>query len=207
MAFQNDVTMLMIGGASVWQAPLGTALPAKTVLAGEAWGVGWQNLGITGAPLAFADSGDVAVADHIEQALGIVDRALSSELVRVETTLAGVASPDVWNLARGGNGTITEGVANSTTGGFKELTAGGKRCLNKFMIGFEGIRCNETTGAELPTRLIIFRATATPDVKFEIGKGEFSKGIPIAFESLEDLTRPRGARQYALYTMTSLPTP
>lgn len=193
----NSVANLIMTPARMLYAPLATAIPADTVLAGASWGAGWVEMGFTSAPFVMAV--DREDADFpIEQSPTPVKRQTTALNMRFESTLAEI---DMLLLALALGGTVATTAAGALQPGIDELTGGGLVHLTERMFGAEGSWAN-STGVLLPVRFIIYKATAKLNGDLEFSK-ETPSGIAIQINALADMARAVGDRVYLLQKVTA----
>lgn len=202
MAVTPLVSELMISGANVFRGVIGSAVPAKTLAAGAAWPAGWEAFGLTSAPLMLTYEAAPVEAD-VQQAIGPVDRALTTDIWKFETKLAQVKNATIQNIASGGTGTVTTIAAGVGIPGSQELITGGNRFMAKYMYGFEGESWNDATETMLPVRGIFFRATPIPGWEIQFDKVKYAEGIALVVGALEDIARTKGQRTYQYYYITA----
>jgi hypothetical protein len=171
---------ILIGGARVFYAPVGEAAPADDTAYGAAWGGNWVEVGFTASPLVWAHSFEERDA-RVQQRLGPVKRARTSEDVVLETTLAQITSDNL-QLALGGSVTTTP--AGAVQVGKDELETGGEALLDERAWGFEGLYVDDS-GDEFPVRLFVWKATSTINGNLEFAK-ETEAGIPLQVKALVD---------------------
>jgi hypothetical protein len=198
MAITNKVSELALTGADIYRGILGSTIPAKTLAAGGAWPVGWEKLGLTSAPLLLAYEAEQAAA-QVQQALGDVDRGLTTEVWRLETKLAQVKNAEAMNIASGGTGTTATIAAGIGVPGSQEFKHGGKRFMSKYMYGFEGEHLDDASGTVLPVRGFFYRATPMPSWEIAFDKTKYAEGIALVIGALEDVTRTVGDRAFLYY--------
>lgn len=194
---EYDVANLMIGGAKVYTAPGGTALPADTVAYGGAWPAGWVGAGLTLETLK-AIYGFDTVSPDVQEALGEVVVHKSKEEAMLETTM-GQYDLDLLALAWGGTTTTT--VASSGQPGKQEFDIGGIRIIPWRLWGFEGEHVTEA-GVSFPVRCFVWRGGAKAGGTLEFSKSAYV-GIPLKIGAREDMTRTRGQRMIRYQKITA----
>jgi len=180
------VSDIIVSPASVWTAPLSTAVPADTVAAGAAWGGAWVKLGFTKEALKSKYEFDELDVE-VEQSLAPVDRVKIKENMTLETVLAEFYLD---GIQYGTQGTVTDTPAGVGQPGKEELAVGGVSTLTKRMFGFEGMYIDED-GATFPVRMFIWKATAKLNGDLEFGKKDYT-GTPLQIKALADLTKSAG---------------
>lgn len=170
--------------ATMWLAPYGEARPDETnIAAGAAWGGNWVKVGYTKEPLKML----YEFSEHessVEQILAPVNRWKTDEHASFETTLA-EATALIMDYVSGGDGTNpTTEAAGASQVGYEELNVGDNPLLEKWAVGFEGIKYDETDGA-LPVRVFIDKATLNINGELEFSqKTDDYVGIPVQVKGL-----------------------
>lgn len=174
---EPNVFNILKSGAVVRVAPVGTALPAATVGAGEDWDVAWLRVGATKEPVTL----NYETEEHsseVEEFLAPVRRFRNKESLALETVLAEL-TPDYVQLAAGGE-------VDETTPNLEELVIGNRAVLEEQAWAFEGVRYDES-GNAAPVRFLIPRATAklNGELKFSRRDDDYT-GIPLRVQALAD---------------------
>lgn len=192
----SEVAELTMSEATLYYAPLGTALPADTLAAGGAWPVGWVKVGLTTEPLVVAYEFETK-SPKLQQALGSVKSKKTSEEVRFETVMAQLnftSIGKVWNTKV----TVTPAAAGQPAK--ERLQGGGSRQMTMLMWGFEGEQEDEN-GIIYPVRGIIYRGQATEGGEVEFSSEDYT-GIPLKIKANEDLSKPKGERCFEITRIT-----
>src|SRR5574340_544819 len=193
-----SVSDILVAGATVWKAPVGTALPDETtVAAGAAWGGTWEQIGYTAAPLSVKVEKE-QLDLMIQQAIGVVGRVNTKENWSLETTLAEYAM-DHLALALGGIVGTTPAGAGQV--GYDQYDAGGDTTLDRISFGFEGTYVS-AAGNTHPVRLVVWIATAEAGAELEFGK-ETQTGIPLKIKAIQDLSKAAGKQYVSGYKVTA----
>ena len=129
------VTNVLIGTATLYTAPFGTAFPADTVVAGAAWGSPWTYIGGTeeGVTVAYStQSNDIYIEENAIPAITAVTQAtFELRFSLSEDTL------DSIKLAYGASGTLATVSSGTGIAAKKKLTL--SSTLTKLACGFEGV--------------------------------------------------------------------
>lgn len=204
-AITPTVSELMISGATVYRAPIGTTIPLKTLAYGAAWPAGWETLGLTSAPLMMKYTAEVAEA-KVQQAIGVVARAKGGETRTLETKLAQAISAEAQHVASGFGGTVTNIAAAPAIPASTELIHGGNPIMPVYMWGWEGMTRDPVTFIPLPVRGIFFAGQVLPDAELEFDITKYAEGYGLVIGALEDITRTLGSRVYQYYAITASAT-
>jgi hypothetical protein len=178
---------ILISYALIYRAPVGTALPSPdTIDYGEAWTAPWENLGYTNAPLTLNRSEEI-FAVEVQQLSTPIKRRRTGEAVTAKTVFV-EATPDVLELFFAGTTTLTAaGVAVRER---EDIEFGGQPVIDEYMWGFEGLYV-DADGAEWPTRVFFYRATAAPDGDVALDRKGVT-GIPIMLTAIPDTSKATG---------------
>lgn len=195
------VSDIVVGGASVYRAAVGTTLPAKTVAAGAAWTTpsGWTNIGYTTAPIAMSVNFEFFDV-KVEQTISVVKTVKTAEDVMLETTLAEMTGPNI-ALVTGGTNTATAqstGVAKDDTFKF-----GGKGLLDFYAIGIDGIY-QDDANAQFPIRLLFYRCYVSMNGQLAFAKADVA-GIPLQIKANANLTATVGEQIAEGYIVQTAP--
>jgi hypothetical protein len=192
---------ILLGGATVWTAPLGTALPSDTLAFGADWPEGWEKIGFTKTELSLLiETEEMDV--EVEEELAAIDRIDIKEAVTLETTLAEFFG-DYLKLAFG-RGTATTTEAGAGQVGKNEFVVGGPNGRKEKRIwGFEG-EYEDEEGITRPARVFIWKATAKINgaLTFSRKSGEYP-GIPLQVKGLSDRTKAAGQRLFKTVVITA----
>lgn len=193
-----EVSDILIGPAIVYTAPLGEVLPADTLAVEAPWGGGWSRFGFTSSPLTFAYEYDIT-EPKIQEALGPIKRAKSSEKLALETMIAELDFEQMrfaW-----GNGVVTAvpaGVGQPEKSVFK---FGGQRFMLTRAIGFEGSLYDEVANEIYPIRILIYKGTGAAGGSLEFSKEDWT-GTTLKIGALENIDKPRGERLFEWHKIT-----
>lgn len=165
-------------GATLYFAPLGTALPPITTLgAGVAWPAPWARLGFTAEAVKLTYADERALIS-VEEMLAPVEDWRSAEELSLETKLSELTA-DYLQLLTGG--VVTTVAAASGTAGYEQLDIGGVPRVTQYAVGFEGVRYDAASNA-LPVRCFIPIASFQKNGEIEFsrkGDGYATLGIKI----------------------------
>lgn len=192
---------ILLSPATIWNAPVGEALPDETTVAyGAAWGGNWEQFALTKTPVTL--NRDVSTFDvMVEQTTVPLNRAITEEKMAIETQLAEFTG-DALALVMGGTNTTTAAGAGQV--GFDKVLAGGEWSLPERTWGIEG-KYRNAAGAEFPVRLFFYRATVKLGGELSFQKGDYV-GIPIQIEALGDTSKPIGAQMIEIHRVTAAAT-
>jgi hypothetical protein len=198
------VSNIIVGGATVYYAPVGESIPSETSVGlGEDWGGNWERFGYTKAPLAAMfeeERSDVDVEEH----LTAVKRTPTKRGFAIETTLAEL-TPDYFNLAAGA-GTVTEVAAGAGQRAYQEYAVGDDVILDEYVWGFEGMYVDDN-GNQFPVRWFIWKGNSkvNGNISFSKRNGEYP-GIPLRVDALADPSQSVGEELYKWYKVTAKAT-
>lgn len=194
------VTNIITGGAWLYYAPVGEALPDETsVDLGDAWGGNWARVGFTKAPLTAAY--EVEEMDvEVEEFIGPLKRIKTKEGFMLETTLAELTSE---YLALIFSSTASTTAAGASQRGFDEVSVGGEVFTDEYVWGAEGAYI-DAAGTKFPVRLFIWKATAVMNGSLTFSKrnGEYP-GIPIQIKALVDPSQAEGENLFKFQRVTA----
>jgi len=170
-------------GATLYFAPLGTALPPITTLgAGVAWPAPWARLGFTAEAVKLTYADERALIE-IEESLSAIEDWRVKEELSLETKLSEVIA-DYLQLVVGG--TVTTTAAASGVAGYEELNVGGVARVTQYAVGFEGVRYDAASNA-LPVRCFIPIASFSKSGEIEFSrKGDGYATLPIKITGFGD---------------------
>ncbi len=175
--------------ATLWVAPLGTALPDPDLASEEDWPAPWFRVGYTGAPLKESIEDDRMEVD-VEEILSSIDQFIIKEKASLETELAEIAAEYI-QLAKGGSITIVP--PGATTVGYEELLIGNQARTVKYVVGWEGQRWDEDDN-QLPVRVFHPRATFKLNGAQELSqKTDTYTKLPIIIRALGNASVNDGA--------------
>lgn len=150
-----DTTKVLLGVASVWVAPKGTAMIADTVAQGAAWTSPWSFIGATEEGVTVAKGVDVGEIRIEEQSLPVL-RPVNAVTFELRFTLS-EDTPETMKLSYGG-GVIATIVAGVGVAGKKRLKLANN--LDNLAVGFEAVNA-----AGLPRRLYVPSVLSVADVE------------------------------------------
>jgi hypothetical protein len=176
---------IIVTGARVFYAPVGTVLPAPELPVDAAWPTGWIDVGFTLEPTKLGYKFDI-LEIFVEQTMGAVRRRRTKEQASIQTMLA---EHNAGNLALAAAAAATTVAATATVPGYEEVTIGGDPNLPVYMVGIEG-GYNDEEEDFYPIRLFLWLATAADGVQLEYAKDK-PAGVPLALSALSDPTKPR----------------
>jgi hypothetical protein len=189
---------IIVSAARIFRAPVGTALPAKTVAYGDAWGGAWVEFGYTAAPLT-VNRGIETIKKMVQQELSSVGEVKTGESFTLETVLAEFTMANLGAVT--GDETDSEAAASGVPG-YDTIQGGGQTTLPVYAWGVEFLKYEDDTADERAYRLLIPKGRAILNGNLEFGK-EVQTGIPFRVEAQADLTLPRGQRLYSGYGITA----
>ena len=180
----ESVSDILKSKAVIWVAPTGESRPDETsVAAGGTWGGNWVKLGYTKEPLSVL----YEFSEHetmVEQILGPVNRWKTDEHVTLETVLSETTGLNL-DYVSGGDGTnTTTTAAGASQDGYEELDVGNNPLLEKWAVGIEGIKYDDTDGA-LPVRVFLDKATININGELSFSqKDDDYTGVPVQIKGL-----------------------
>lgn len=181
------VANIIKSNAILYVAPIGTALPAKTLAAGAAWPSGWERVGYTKDVLKLAYEGEEADIE-VEEFLAPVARYKVKETATIETVLAEMAMD---YLQYGMDGVVTDVAAGAGVPASEEIAVGNDAKKEQYMIGFEGIAYDASDNPQ-PLRLGLKKCTLKINGELEFSKkSDDYTGIPLQALGLADTTAGR----------------
>lgn len=193
-----DADKIIFAPARLYYAPVGTAFPANTVLAGAAWGGAWEELGETTKPLT-QTVGLKVIEAMSDQSMGAIKRVVSERSVTYETELIEF-DLEKYALVTGAKHTVVTAAASGTKG-IDKITIGSENCLDEFTFGFEAV-CEIADCADtLWFRGVIHRATASGDAKFDFSR-KSNTGVPLKIEALADTSKPKAEQFFEMRAQT-----
>jgi len=191
------VSDIIITPATVWYAPVATALPDETSVAyGAAWGGAWVSLGTTLEPVKLSFDKELLKLT-IEQALSAVKMPVISEEAAIETVLAEMTAVNL-ALAMGGTSTVT--AAGAAQKGFFAIEAGGEPAATEYAWGFEGY--SVISAVKQPIRLFFYKGVATLGGELEFAKAK-ATGINLHVDAIPDTTLALGKQLMVLHRVTA----
>ncbi len=194
------VADILHGPVTVNYAPVGEALPADSVAAGEEWGGNWETFGMTKESLK-CDYAFDELEIEVQEALTAVKRVKTKENLTLETVLAEITAD---NLSLAANGTVTKTSAGASQVGKEEVDVGGDPALAEFAWGFEGTYIDDD-GNEFPVRFFLYKGTAKQNGAIEQGR-EVSPGIALQVKGLADTTKTKGSQLFKWQKVTAAAT-
>ncbi len=188
---------IIVTGARVFLAPIGTTLPAPSLAVDAAWPTGWVDVGYTLEPTKLNYKFDV-LEIFVEQSMGAVRRRRTKEEAGIETVLA---EHTAGNLAMTTAAVATLHAATATVVGYEEVSLGGDPNLPLYMVGVEG-GYNDADENFFPIRLFFWLATTADGVALEYAKDK-PAGLPFKFSALADPTKPRKEQLFKFQRVTA----
>jgi hypothetical protein len=181
----EQVSDILKSKATLWVAPVATALPDETTVAvGAAWGSGWVKLGFTKEPLSVL----YEFSEHevmVEQVLGPLDRWKTDEHLTLETVLSEATALNL-EYVTGLDGTeTTSTAAGAAQKAFEALNVGNEPRLEKWLVGFEGIRYDAADNAQ-PVRLFLKGTININGALTFSQKDDDYTGIPVQVKAIAD---------------------
>ena len=175
---------VLVSPATVWYAPVGTALPnPSTMLAGATWTAPWKNLGYTLEPTNLTMN--VTPFDLYVQQLTVPLRTIRTQVEVMLETVMGEFTAD--NLKLATDGTVVTTAAGSGASGRDEVTVlASKVDVSLFAFGIEGVRVTDTN-ARVPVRIFIPRGSAVMNGNVTFAK-DAGIGIPLQLKAFADNT-------------------
>ena len=187
---------IIVSGARVFLAPVGSALPLPSLAVGAAWPTGWVDVGFTLEPTKLTYKFDV-LEIFVEQSFSPVRRRRTKEEATIETV---IAEHSAGNLAITMAGVATTTAATATVPGYEEFTVGGDPNLPLHMVGIEG-GYNDEAANFFPVRLFIHLATGADGGTLEYAKDK-PAGIPLKLNALADSTKAVGLQLFKFQRVT-----
>ncbi len=195
------VSDIIISPATVYQAPVGTALPsADTVQYGTAWGGSWTAIGYTLTPVTLSYEQELFELG-VEQITLPVKRLRQSEKATIETSMAEMTAA---NLALPTDGVVTTVAAGVSIRGKSTVEVGGQIAVTEKAWGFEGLLGVSGT-IQLPVRVFFYKATAELNGKLEFSK-KAAAGIPLIVRALADTSKVVGKQLMVVQLVTAKAT-
>lgn len=192
------VTDILVSPATIYYAPVGTAVPDETTVAyGAAWGGQWVNLGFTLEPISLSYETETFELE-VEQITLPVRRVRTTETVTIETVLAEMTAT---NLSLVVDGTVTTTAAGTGQVGFDEIAAGGRVDLSEYAFGFEGFRLT-ANNVRLPVRFFLYRGNAVLNGQLTFAKSA-GVGIPIQIKALPNTSQSAGRQLLVIHNVTA----
>ncbi|MEI8164808.1 MAG: hypothetical protein WCG26_00455 [Chloroflexales bacterium] len=188
---------IIVTGARIFVAPVGSTLPAPSLAAGATWPTGWVDVGFTLEATKLNYKFDV-LEIFVEQTMSAVARRRTKEEISIETVLA---EHTAGNLALALAAVATTSAATSTVVGYEQMTVGGNPDLPLHMIGIEG-GYNDADSHFFPIRLFLWRATVADGGTLEYGKDK-PAGIPLKLNALADTAKPRNEQLLSIVRVTA----
>ena len=170
-------TNVLVGTASLFTAPFGTAVPADTIVAGDAWGSPWTYIGATeeGVTVAYGTSTtDISVEEQATPVL-VVTTAVQFELrfALSEDTV------DSMKLAYGAGGSIATIASSAGVAAKKRLTLNSS--LTKLAAGFEGVNADG-----FPRRVFVPAVLSIGDVSTPYRRAANNRSYPTVLRAVCD---------------------
>lgn len=195
------VTNIVTGGATIWYAPVGEALPDENTAFGGAWGGNWAKLGYTKAPITLAYEDEWGEAS-VEEALTPVKRWRIGESFTLETVLSELIGAYL-NLVV--HSTITTTAAGVSQVGFEEIDIGGEADLDEYAYGIEAKYVDASSPAnEFPIRVFVWKANAKLNGQLEFSnRNNDYPGIPLQIMGMADTSQAAGAQLFRWQRVTA----
>jgi hypothetical protein len=191
---------ILITGAHLFYAPVGTDVPADTIGYGASWGGPWTSVGFTIEALQLSYRFEVASV-MVEQANSPVKTRRRSEQATFRTVMAEHNSENL-ALALAATATVTSpGVGQP---GKEEVTVGGNTNLPLKMWGAEGLYETDE-GNQFPVRLFVWRAHAAEGGDLAYAR-ENPTGISLNINVLSDFGKPKGEQLFKIQRITAAAT-
>lgn len=195
------VSDIIISPATVYQAPVGTALPsADTVQFGASWGGSWTAVGYTLTPVSLNYEQSLFEL-MVEQLTVPIKRLRQEEHATIETTLAEMSGA---NLALPTDGVVTTTAAGASVRGKSVVEIGGNIAVTEKAWGFEGLLGVIGT-IQLPARVFFYKATAELNGKLEFSR-KAAAGIPLTVRALADTSKAVGKQLMIVQLVTAKAT-
>jgi len=192
-------------GATLYYAPVNTAIPDDTTVDyGDAW-TDWTRVGYTSEPLVMTyESEEVEI--EVEEELSAVNRFRVSETLTLETKLAELTAAYL-TLAGGNQDTVTTVGAGGAQKPYEYVGLGGKATLQQYAWGFEGFRMDDDGNAQ-PVRFFVWIGTAMIGGELEFSqKSDSYPGIPIKISAISDTSQNAGQEMLYFQRVTGPVTP
>lgn len=132
-----NTAKVLVGTATLYTAPKGTAAPLDTLAEGVAWSAPWVHVGGSEEGVSFAvgtDTGDIRIEEQATPVLVVV----TAKNIRVLVTLSEDTVENM-KLAYGGGSIVTTAAASGQPGK-KTLTL--SNSLDQLACGFEGLNAD-----------------------------------------------------------------
>ena len=169
----NTVNVL-VGAASLYTAPVGTAMPPDTLAAGTEWASPWTSVGATEEGMSFAVGSDT-VDIRIEEQSTPVLVVMNTRNIRV---LAALSEDTVESMKLGyGGGTIVTTAPATGVAGKKTLTL--SDTLDMLACGFEG-----RSPAGLFRRVLIPKVVSVADITTAYRRAANNRSYAIELRAL-----------------------
>jgi len=197
-----SVSQIVHSGATLWNAPVATAIPDETSVAyGAAWGGNWVRVGYTKAPLTLAYTSEEAEI-AVEEELASVKRRRISEALVLETVLAELTAAYV-QLAASNQYAVGTTAAGAAQKAYEETYLGGDPTLTEKEWGIEAMFL-DSSGNPQPIRFFIHIGTAMLNGNLEFSqKTEDYPGIPIQIKALADTSLAAGQKLVRFQRVTA----
>lgn len=199
------VANIVHSGATVYVAPVATAVPDETTVAYDGTWTSWIRVGYTAAPLTMAYE-DERVDLVVEEVLSPVRQKRIGETCVLETVLAELTA-DYLAMAVGGEGLALGTIVTDTAAGaaqkpYSAFTLGGRVDVPEMALGIEG-RFIDASGNAQPIRIFAYKATAQLGGELEFSrKKDDVVGIPVKFTVLADASQAAGAQLLTFHFVT-----
>lgn len=179
---------IIVSPASIWYAPVGTAVPDETTVAvGASWGGSWTNLGYTLEPIQVSLETET-FSLTVEQLTIPVRQIRTAMNISFSTVLAELTGTNLALVTDGTKVTMAAGVGQK---GFDEITVdAGKTDVSLYAFGIEGVRVTNTN-VRVPVRVFIPRGSIVSDGDITFAKGA-GVGVPVKITALADVSNGTG---------------
>lgn len=175
-------TKIMMAGARIWRAPVGTTDPLDTMAFGAAWPSPWVAAGYTNAPLSLSAKYDKKKV-MVQQKRSSLITIVTNNEVTFGSTLVDWSKAN-FNFLLGGSTSVV--AAGADQPGMDVFTFDTKLPPGTYKWGIEGQYVladtgDNTEGTWWPVRILIPSGTAADGVETEIDK-ENESGIPFTID-------------------------
>lgn len=168
---------VLVGTASVFTAPSGTAAVADTVAAGQAWGSPWTYIGATEEGLTLAVGTSTANINVEEQSTPVL--VVTNEVTIEMRFSLSEDTVESMKLAYGAGGTISTITGATGIAAKKRLTL--SSLLAKLTAGFEGVNA-----AGFPRRVYVPAVLSVGDVETRYRRAANNRSYPAVLRAVCD---------------------
>lgn len=181
MALPN-CSNVVLGGATLYYAPVGTTLPLDTLALGATWLAPWARLGMTAEPIVIKYE-DTIEGVNVDEFLAPIRAIRTEESLEMETSLG-----ELVNQYLG----IASNNAYLTDTNDPVTNMGGQSNVAVWMWGIEGTYLSPT-GVPSPLRIYIWRGVPKLNGELTFSKKSTDPtAIPFKVMGLADCARPAG---------------